>query len=267
MTTLLFPSGKCASPFPEWHDIWTFLRVFVLNFDCSTSIHPVCVRRTPVSRLRVFEWVSFYCKIASNQFAPKATISFASIFLFRPRGILRGEWQQSIIRSKHRNQTNSELAIVEKPQSNFKSNQHHKLRNNLCSLEWARAATRQSQTRDARVHARSYFTLAGIAVPLLVGFSRASMISWWMDKFFLQSVLAVWKTLSSPISWSNFSVSAFTIWIVGVSPSSAHFGSMPVVELWPPALDSDVSSPDKPSDARRRDGKQPMTLNFKHSGI
>lgn len=107
----------------------------------------------------------------------------------------------------------------------------------------------------------------------LLGFSNASIMSWCRSIFFLWSaLLAVWKTLSSPISFRSFSVSSFTIWIVGASADLSFFctASAEFECRFEPAFPTgefislDVLSL---ASSRLRDGRHPIMPSLKHSRI
>lgn len=126
-----------------------------------------------------------------------------------------------------------------------------------------------------------YFTLLVVACDVtgriaLVGFSNARIMSWWRSIFFLWSaLLAVWKTLSSPISFRSFKVSSFTICIVGASVDlSSFFNPSALFErLFEPAFSTaevefvSLEVPWLSSRSRLRDGKHPIMPSLKHSRI
>lgn len=108
------------------------------------------------------------------------------------------------------------------------------------------------------------------ALLAFVGFSKASIMSWWMSICFLWSaLLAVWNTFNSPISCKSFKVSSLTICIVGASEdfscfivSSSLFERLPDAAFFAGAL-----SCGETSSSRLRDGRHPIMLSLKHSRI
>lgn len=105
---------------------------------------------------------------------------------------------------------------------------------------------------------------------IFFGFSKASIISWCTAMFFLQSVVAVSKSLSSPISCRSLSVSSFTIWIVVFRLGlvlSVLFAAFLLESSLQHSVLVEGSSVTEPPGVRLREGIHPITSSLIHSSI